>query len=131
MKRRDFGETVGETIGWIFFIGLIVFFIGFVAYYIAKPIAKTRNRQEMVITVQEKKVKDDRYLIFGKKEDGEVSVFEVTDSWLMMRFDSSDVYGALEDGHTYRIVTRGYRVKLLSWYPNIYEYEELEKASGD
>jgi hypothetical protein len=45
--------------------------------------------------------------------------FEITDSLLSRRYDSADVYGSLREGATYDFTTRGYRIPLLSMFPNI------------
>lgn len=45
--------------------------------------------------------------------------FEDVDSLLTGKFNSSDVYGELEIGHTYRLRVRGWRVPFFSQYPNI------------
>ena len=59
---------------------------------------------------------DGKYLIFTKNE-----VFENTDSFLMWKFDSSDVYNNLEVGNTYTVKVNWYRIPFLSMYRNILE----------
>lgn len=54
------------------------------------------------------------YMVFTKQ-----GVFEDTDSLLFLKFNSSDVWGQLEVGRTYRCDTVGWRVPQFSWYPNI------------
>lgn len=39
------------------------------------------------------------------------------------KFDSADIYGALEPGHTYKLRIAGWRVPFLSAFPNILEIE--------
>lgn len=101
------------------------------------PVEKTLHRREITATVTEKTIKyytsrdntgkgKSTYLIFAKDEAGEVQVFEVTDSLFAWRFNSSDVYAGIEIGKTYIFNVGGYRLPLLSWYPNIYRYEECE-----
>lgn len=55
-----------------------------------------------------------KYLIFTNNE-----VFEDTDSWLFVKFNSSDLYSKLEIDHTYKVKVAGWRVPFLSWYRNI------------
>lgn len=45
--------------------------------------------------------------------------FEVSDSILLLRFDSSDLYGSIEVGKTYDFDSRGIRLGIASMYPNI------------
>lgn len=56
-----------------------------------------------------------KYLIFT--EEGEV--FENTDSWLRLKFNSSDVYGQLEEGEDYNCDVYGWRIPFFSMYRNI------------
>jgi hypothetical protein len=55
-----------------------------------------------------------KYLIFTDQE-----TFENVDSWLALKFNSSDVYGSIIEGSTCEFTVTGFRVPLLSWYRNI------------
>lgn len=81
-------------------------------------------------TVTNKEVKNSRksskYLVFCKDKNGETKVLEDTDTWFLLKFNSSDIYGSIEVGKTYTFKTRGIRLRLLSWYPNIYTAIEEE-----
>lgn len=67
-----------------------------------------------------------KYLVWVRCSDG-LEVLEITDSLLAGRFDSSDLYGWIEEGRTYTFTVRGSRVPVLSWYANIYDAEEVEQ----
>lgn len=45
--------------------------------------------------------------------------FKDTDSLIAGKFSSSDLYGQLQTGHTYTLEVRGYRIPIMSEYPNI------------
>ena len=94
----------------------------------ARPINKVSNRREVTAMVTDKKVKNNakesKYLIFTKDIKGEIQVLEITNALFAGQFDSSDIYAGIEIGKTYVFDVGGSRNKLLSWYPNIYEYEE-------
>jgi hypothetical protein len=62
---------------------------------------------------------DSRYMVWATKADGQKEVFEDTDSWSFMKFNSADVYGNLQDGKTYKAHVAGVRVPFLSWNRNI------------
>ena len=64
-----------------------------------------------------------QYLIYGKKLDGTIETYKISDSWLRGQFDSSNKYGAIQVGTEYRIKLIGIRVPILSWYENIIECE--------
>jgi exopolysaccharide biosynthesis protein len=55
-----------------------------------------------------------KYLVFTS--DG---VFENTDTWSYLKFDSSDIQGQLMQGGTFDISYYGFRVPFFSKYPNI------------
>lgn len=45
----------------------------------------------------------------------------VEDELLKFRFDSADVYGEINEGETYNFKTVGWRIPLVSMFPNIME----------
>lgn len=112
---------------------MVVFAIVIVAFLAtcSNSFQKAFNRRDVVGTVTDKDIKrsdrEDKYLIYTKDSDGNPQVYEITDSLLAFRFNSSDVYASIEVGKTYRFRVGGKRNTLLSWYPNIYEFEEIEK----
>jgi len=57
-----------------------------------------------------------KYLVFTETE-----VFEITDSFCYWRWNSSDLYGKIENGKTYDAMVAGWRIPFLSWYRNIIE----------
>ena len=82
-------------------------------------------------TVTDKGIKTDgqhsTYLIYTKDDADNVEVMMIKDNLLAGRFDASDDYAAIEVGKKYRFTVRGSRVRFLSWYPNIYEFKEVER----
>lgn len=56
-----------------------------------------------------------KYLVWS--QEGEV--FENTDTFMFMKFNSSDVYGDLENGKKVCARVAGWRNHFLSWYRNI------------
>lgn len=107
-------------------IGLIIFFLALSFY---PSVNKTTNERTVITTVTDKTVKNDssdsKYLIYTKDDNGSVEVYEITDSLLLGRFDSSDVYASIETGKKYQFTIRGDRVHFMSLYPNIYEAIEI------
>lgn len=83
------------------------------------------SRETITATVKEKEVKryggKDKYLIFTDKE-----VFEDTDSWAELKFNSSNLYGKLERGKTYDLSVYGWRIPLWSKYRNIVRAKEVK-----
>lgn len=70
---------------------------------------------------------NNRYLIYTELEDGSTLVMENTDSFIRLKFNSSDLYGDLKVGETYEFRVVGYRFPLLSMYENIISYELVEE----
>ena len=104
---------------WIFVIAIV---IGASAY--GMIYAFTTGNE--TITIKEKWVKfqgeDAKYLV--SSEDGQV--FQITDSIVKLRFDSSNTYASIDEGETYKINTQGWRFAFLSDYKNTLEVELVE-----
>lgn len=117
-------------IGWLYIL-LAVIVVGVLVIVLVRPFNKVSNIRDITVTVTEKTVKNGedsgKYLVFGEDENGTVHTFEITDSWLRFRFNSSDVYASIKPGNKYKFTVGGSRNHLLSWYPNIYEYKLLEQ----
>lgn len=81
------------------------------------------NEQEITITVKHKErvlsKETSKYLVWSEDE-----TFENRDSLIKGKFNSSDLYGDLEENHTYRCKVYGWRVQFFSWYRNIIECKE-------
>jgi len=77
---------------------------------------------EDIVKEKERITKRDssKYLIFGETE-----TYENTDSLWYWKWNSSDIYGDLEEGKTYRLRVYGWRIPFMSWYRNIIEIEEI------
>lgn len=57
-----------------------------------------------------------KYLIFT-----DIETFENVDSLLALKFNSSDVYGAIKEGQTCTFQVTGFRIPFFSSYRNILE----------
>lgn len=65
------------------------------------------------------------YLIFTDQ-----GVFRNDDATWFAKFDSSDFYGNLDVGKTYRLKVYGWRIPILSMYPNIVRMKEVSDADA-
>lgn len=65
------------------------------------------------------------YMIFCK-EKGENVTYTLDDSFWHWSWNTSDIYGSLEVGKTYKIKTSGFRIPIISWYKNIYKITPVE-----
>ena len=64
------------------------------------------------------------YLIYTNQ-----GVFRNDDARWFLKFDSSDFYGNLEKGKTYNLKVYGWRIPILSMYPNIVRMDAVTPAS--
>lgn len=107
-KKGEFLEVLG-----ILVFGLL--FFGAIGYSLTYALI---SGQENII-IKEKWTKfsgqDAKYLV--SSEDGQV--FEISDSYIKMRFDSSNLYANIEEGQKCNIKTQGWRFGLFSSYKNI------------
>ena len=65
-----------------------------------------------------------KYLIFTKSE-----TFENTDRLVILKFNSSDLYGSIKANQSYQAKVVGLRVPFLSWYRNIVSIKAIENRS--
>lgn len=116
---------------WFFGAIVVVFVLlvvgavigGFVAYNNSERVIETVvTDKERICDRQTDGTIDCKYLVFT-----EAGTFELTDTLGIftgdMRFDSSDVYGRIDEGPA-RIRVIGWRLPLLSGYPNIVEIDQ-------
>jgi len=114
----------------IFFV--CIFCVISVIVNVHRAISKGTNMRKEIAIVTDKEVKrvnkneKDKYLVFCKTEKNETVVYEITDSWIAGRFDSANLYGSIEVGKKYMFTVAGSRNTFMSWYPNIYEAEEIQ-----
>lgn len=96
-----------------------------IAAMIVLTLVYSGSRFEETITITGKDVKNtsesSTYMVFTDK-----GTYCVKDSLLFWRWDSSDMYGSLHEGGTYEIEAVGWRVPILSMYPNILEASDTE-----
>lgn len=108
-------------------IGLVIVIIGVLGFIGYQGSQRTYT---ISVTEKERVVTSDssKYLVFGEGEDGEIMVLENSDSFMFTKFNSSDVQGNLKVDGTYKVEVVGWRNGFLSIYPNIIDYEEVEKG---
>lgn len=109
--------SIGQ-VGCLTLVVLVI--IAGVAVTCAAPLV---SRRTVTATVSDKErvcdrdtdgTTDCKYLIFTDQ-----GTFKITDSLLIGRFDSSDVYGRFRRDTTYRFDVYGWRMPWASEYPNV------------
>ncbi|NME67731.1 DUF1523 family protein [Flammeovirga aprica] len=93
-----------------------------------RTITATVNKTERIRgSVQNGKQKLDKYLIYTLDKNDRPHTFENTDTWIWFKFNSSDVYAKIQDGETYDFSIVGFRIPILSMYPNIIKVEKVNQ----
>lgn len=112
------------AIRWVASITLAVILL----FFVGRTFSKAFYTRHIVIEVTDKAVKNNKYMVYGKTVDLEhlTKSYEITDSALAGRYDSSDMYGEIEIGKTYEFIVGGNRVPFMSWYPDIYSAVEVK-----
>jgi hypothetical protein len=101
---------------WLLLLSVCIFVLTGVAY------RSSVSNVDIVVTDKDTKISGSgegmtqKYLIFTEGE-----TFEITDTVLFFRFDSSDTYGQLKRGSSYHVKVAGWRIPFLSCYRNILE----------
>lgn len=115
--------VVGWIISWITnSVGLgvlgAVIAVGMVTLFAGSAVYQYGNVHNVTFKVNDKvshqSGNSSTYLIYTDK-----GVYSDSDSVLHGKFNSSDVYGQLQRGHTYDCKVHGHRVHVMSWYENI------------
>jgi len=116
MNKKGFFPELLIGIGLILIALTVLFFVGYGLMYALTTGTET-------ITIKEKWVKyheeDAKYLV--SSTNGQV--FQITDSIIKWRFDSSNLYSDIEEGDRCDIKTQGWRWGFFSDYKNILEVD--------
>ncbi|MHA1480754.1 MAG: hypothetical protein ACTSQZ_04980 [Candidatus Thorarchaeota archaeon] len=101
-----------------------------VGLLVAYPVAYYQSKERVTITVEDKGVKrsgeSDTYLIYTNK-----GTFEITDMIFAGYFKSSDDYGKIKVGKTYRCSCYGWRIGAFSMYKNLKSCKEYEMETPE
>lgn len=98
------------------------------------PVSYKMSSETIRITVEEKEritvgsgeSISGKFIVYAKAyyNDGpESEVFENTDSFLFLKFNSADMQQSLKKGNSYRVKVAGWRIPFLSMYRNIIKEE--------
>ena len=107
---------------WIKWLGILagIFLVLFFAFFRTTHYLIVRYP---TITIEKAYETEGQKFIYANN-----STFEVDDSYLDFQWNSRDLYGKLQVGHTYQVKTRGVRWGWLSIQPNITKiYKEIKK----
>lgn len=107
----------------------VVIVLSFVAALAAQFYYCYGTVEEMQVAILDKERICDKsgqncdYMVFTDKE-----TFKNVDSIWHLKFRSSDIYGALQEGEKYQVVVQGFRIPFLSQYRNVLSYDIIRKT---
>lgn len=111
-------KALGLVFVSIIFFGIVIASCAFLSgYYNRETVIDKVLKTDRVVG---QTGKSSQYLIFGKHE-----TYSDHDTIAYWKWNSSDLYGAIEPGHTYKFTVYGWRVPFLSLYRNIVDYKEV------
>lgn len=123
-------QSVGIlALRWIISIVLLLVLLSSVF----RAFSKAYYTRYIAITVTDKGIKRDKYMIYGHTVDPEhlPKSYEITDSVFKPNNDPSDLFAEIEVGKTYEFIVGGNRIQFMGWYPNIYSVTELLVIDGE
>lgn len=85
-----------------------------------EQVSFTVSGKERVVTGQGDSISS-KYLVFSDTE-----TFKNSDCFVLLKFNSSDIYGRIEKGKTYNAKVYGFRIPFLSMYRNIISVSEAQ-----
>lgn len=116
-------KTVGTSIIGLVIVGLLIigscvfdYYIGFTGDMTVKDTVIGKERVNKYTDGHQ----DSYYVVYGQN-----ATYQITDSWLKGRFNSSDLYGHIQEGTSYEFHVIGRRVQIISHYQNIMDYKEV------
>lgn len=114
----DDGKIIGLIV--LIFFAIAIPFNGWVEYGTARHVTAKVNHVENLVRGNGKGV-DTKYMVYTDQ-----GVFKDVDTMWYLKFDSSDIYGRLEQNKSYDFKVTGFRIPLLSMYPNIVSAAEVK-----
>ena len=116
---------------WYFVAGIVAVIILVFGVMIFRAYSQHHTRQ-VVVTGKDRVCSGSKngnsscnYLIFTSG-----GTFKIGDSLVIMRYDSSDVYGQIIPCHRYDLTYYGWRLPLFSDYPNVVNATDLGRVEG-
>lgn len=116
---------------WYFVAGIVAVIILVFGVMIFRAYSQHHTRQ-VVVTGKDRVCSGSKngnsscnYLIFTSG-----GTFKIGDSLIILRYDSSDVYGQIIPCHRYDLTYYGWRLPLFSDYPNVVKATDLGRVEG-
>lgn len=114
----------GAVLAGLLIVGAVAVIGG--GYFDEDTVTTTVNSKERVCDSNSEGGMDCQYLVFT-----DAGTFKITDAIFgTQRFNSSDLYGKVKECHNYEITSYGWRIPIMSSYPNIKSMDDLGRDDG-
>jgi hypothetical protein len=108
-------NKTSQLLGTFYIFLIAIFLFGYpTAYYLSSETIEITIKDKERITTGTGEDITGKFILYSENE-----VFENTDSWLFLKFNSADYQNKLEVGKTYKVKVAGWRVPFLSMYRNV------------
>lgn len=109
--------------------GAIVIIIGIILILSISMLFPHFIRNTYKVTITNKQIvkhnNTDEYLIYTQTEDGDIRVFQNTNNFLELKFNSKDLYLAISINREYEVRAYGFNIPILTHYQNIVKIKGL------
>lgn len=100
-------------------IGFVVLIVLAIVGEIVNYTHITTVKGEVTEKYSKRQEEVDKFYIVVKQKNNSETVIVNEDSLLMFKFDSADVQAKIHQGEKYEFKLRGYRIPILSLFPNV------------
>jgi hypothetical protein len=97
----------------------LIFITPFIHFSTMENVSFTVEYRERVTITGSNGKAESRYMVWAKMRGGGSEVFENTDSFLSLKFNSADFYGLMATGKNCDAIVNGFRAPFVSWNRNI------------
>ncbi|MCU5485153.1 MULTISPECIES: hypothetical protein [Bacillus] len=108
---------------WFGLIAIAVMILFSIVFEVINYTHVTTVKGEVIDKYTKRSNDHDKFYIVVKQDDSSEKVIVNKDSVFMMKFDSADVQAQVKNGEKYEFKLRGYRVPVLSMFPNVDTFE--------
>lgn len=113
-----------------FWLAVLVIVVASLPIYAVAKAASGNEVAAVTVCEKERAATDGggEYRVYTDK-----GTYVMKDVWFLggTRVNTADDYGMIQEGVTYDISTLWYRFELLSWFPNIMEFEESAEQTPE
>ncbi|MFB6372289.1 MAG: hypothetical protein ABEN55_04095, partial [Bradymonadaceae bacterium] len=120
-KAVDIGFLIVICLGFVWVIGVSC------GRSVVAITHQSKTEAQKVKRIDRSSSKRTPYIVYTESGD----VYQVSDRWVLGHVTASNVAASISEGACYRFDIEGFRVPLLSWYPNVLDVHPVDCPSND